>query len=156
MRRKLLPLGTMMLVVSHGASGREAPTPFEIKPEKTIVDIDQDFSVSITLRNTSKDNEQLNITSCFSSHSPLWSSDNPVVHIEQVSCPRKENFVLRLKPDATYHETVSVRVSLRAGADGTKPLKETFRMGFFPSDIPMQNVGVWSNTITIVVHGARQ
>ena len=156
MRRKLLPLAAMMLMISHGASAQEAPTSFDIKPEKTIIDHDQDFSVSITLRNTSKDVEQLNITSCFSSHSPLWSSDNPDVHIEQVSCPRKENFVLRLKTDQTYHQKVSVRVSPRANYDGTKTLKETFRLGFFPSDIPMQNVGVWSNAITIVVHSARQ
>ena len=47
MRRKLLPLAAMMLMVSHGASRQEAPTPFEIKPQKTIIDYDQDFSVSI-------------------------------------------------------------------------------------------------------------
>ena len=145
-----------MLMVCHGASSQEAPILFEIKPEKAIIHTDHDISVSITLRNTSKDDQQLNTISCSSSHSLLLSSDNPDVHVEQVSCLRKENFVLRLKPGETYDRTLSVRVSSPADYDGTKPLKETFRLGFFTSGIPMQNVGTWSNAITVVVRSARQ
>jgi hypothetical protein len=132
------------------------PIPFEIKPEKAIIRNDQDFSVRITLRNTSKNDQQLSITSCSSAHPSLWSSDNPDVHIKQVSCLRKETFVLRLTPNETYEQTLLVRVSIPAASIPGKPLKETFRPGFFPWGIPMQNVDTWSNATTVVVLSARQ
>jgi hypothetical protein len=83
MRRKLLPLSAMMLMSCHGASSQEAPIQLEIKTKNRIIENQHHFAVSITLRNVSKKDEQLNITSCFSPHSPQWSSDNPDVHFRR-------------------------------------------------------------------------
>ena|SRR5947209_11703351 len=87
----------------------------EIKPKQATVKNSQDFSVGTTIRNTGKEDQQLEIWSC--SYPEQWIVDNPIVHIMAVSCKKNTVVHVRLKPGEAYDRALSVRIeqAVRAG-----------------------------------------
>ncbi len=122
----------------------------EIKPAKTVVKSNEDFSVVTLIRNDSGNDQSIWVLYC--AYSTQWRTDNPSVHLDSIDvCAKNVPWKVNLKPGKAYEKEVLVRVTLPSGND--QPESTTFRLGFED----MANTGtqntrrVWSNAVTVTV-----
>jgi hypothetical protein len=131
------------------AYGQDSPIQVEIKPSQTKVNNYETFSVATEMRNTSTDEQSIELWSC--SYPTQWVSDNPVVRFNLVGCKKNDLLTIKLKPGKTLDRVLSVRIELPAEGD---PIEEvTFRMGFktATSLIGHENLPNWSRPVTVSV-----
>lgn len=133
------------------ACGHDLPMRVEISVAQSTVKNNEEFSLSTTIRNVSKNEQSLQIWSC--SYPDQWSADNPAVHITGASCDKNDIIRIRVKPGEAHERTLSIRVSIDAEHSAQKTV--TFRLAFEPVTSEKTGIAsrIWSNVITLNVTG---
>jgi hypothetical protein len=130
---------------SPAADGQGSPIKIEIKPAQTAVKNNEDFSVDITIRNTSSVEQLLEVMSC--SYSMQWTLDNPSVRLVREACEKNIPIKISLKPGQAFERAVLARVVLASGNGQSESV--TFRLGFIGA--ASKPPPIWSNHVTVSV-----
>jgi hypothetical protein len=126
-KSKMLSIALLFCFGGLAVYGQSSPLQLEIKLAQTVVQNNEDFSVSTVIRNTSSAEQSLQVLHCC--YSAQWTADNPLVHVDCAeSCMKNIPWKVTLKPGEAYKKTVLARVALAAGTG--QPESVTFRMGF--------------------------
>jgi len=73
-----------VFILCFAADGHAQALKAEIKLEQTVVNFNEDVSVTTTIRNTGAVEETLVVWTC--SYPSQWRVDNPVVRVNEVAC----------------------------------------------------------------------
>jgi hypothetical protein len=150
MRELKLMLAVLLLSVAGlAASAQDSPIKVEVTVAHEKVNNYEPFSVATAIRNTSTEEQTLDIWSC--SYPTQWVSDASSVHVNLAGCKKNDLLHIKIKPGEAIERAVSIRVELAPG-DG-KPESVTFRMGFKNATFVMgqANLPMWSNPLTVTV-----
>jgi hypothetical protein len=139
----------LLCVAGLAAYGQDSPFKAEIKLAQTTVNNYETFSVATAIRNTSTEEQTLDIWSC--SYPTQWVSDVSSVHVNLVGCKKNDLLHIKLKPGEACERAVTIRIQLSPG-DG-KPESVTFLMGFKSATFVtgQSNLPLWSNAVTVSV-----
>jgi hypothetical protein len=129
--------------------GQDSSLKVEIKLAQMSVINNENFSLSTTLRNTSAEEQVVEVWSC--GYSNQWSSDNSSVHMYRGPCMKTGLLQIRLKSGDAYQRDVMVYINLASGNSNNEPI--TFRLGFanVSRGVAPKMPLTWSNAVTVSV-----
>src|ERR1035438_1780414 len=103
----------LLCVAGLAAYGQDSPFKAEIKLAQTTVNNYEAFSVATAIRNTSTEEQTLDIWSC--SYPTQWVSDVSSVHVNLVGCKKNDLLHIKLKPGEACERAVTIRIQLSPG-----------------------------------------
>jgi hypothetical protein len=146
-RKMLLIVGVLIGIATYS---QEPIFRVEIKALQSPITNKEEFTVSTSIRNLSRDDQSLLIWSC--SYPQQWVADNPDIHITDVPCKKNDVIRIELKPGETYDRPLALYAA--DPDEDRKPKPITFRLGFKPTTDGKREptAPIWSNAVTLAVN----